>query len=378
MLHQPANILFTIPNFITAGSGQALLNIASRLDPNRFKPSIAVLKRGGPLESDIHALGIPLLELPFTVPARPLHRLPPSILKAARQFRPHNFQLWHSFHYLDDYTEPLIARASGARAWLYSKKSMDWHTRAWKIRTLLATHIVALNSAMLDRFFAAPHSRNKVRLIPRGVDTDLFQPGMPPRLQLRRNFNLSDSNLLIGCVAHLLPVKGQNILIRALNNIPQAHLLLAGREADAQYARQLKTLCRELNLQERVHFAGNIKDVPALLSELDVFVLPTRMMGRMEGCPVALLEALSSAVPCVASDIPGVQDVMQNGHNGLLFPPENSAVLAAALNQLRTSPRLRHTLGQEGRQRILQNYTIEQEVKRHTTLYNEVLGLPAR
>lgn len=116
-------ILFTIPNFITAGSGQLLLDIAERLDRTRFEPHICVLKRGGRLEELIEALGIPFIERPFTVAPRPLSSLRGNVWRAARPFRSEHYNIWHSFHYSADYTEPLIARASGAKAWVYSNLS---------------------------------------------------------------------------------------------------------------------------------------------------------------------------------------------------------------------------------------------------------------
>ncbi len=126
---KPVPILYTIPNFDTAGSGQALLNVVARLDRRRFAPSVCVLRRGGQLEGEIERLGIPLLESPFTVEARPLVTLPSRARQAAAAFRGRGFALWHSYHYLDDYTEPLVARFAGVRAWIYTKKSMSWNRR---------------------------------------------------------------------------------------------------------------------------------------------------------------------------------------------------------------------------------------------------------
>ncbi|HEY1434575.1 MAG TPA: hypothetical protein VGG65_04320, partial [Thermoanaerobaculia bacterium] len=71
----PSPILFTIPNFTTAGSGRAMLNIVERLDRRRFAPSICASRRGGRLEAEIDRMGIPYLEAPVTVPSRPLATL---------------------------------------------------------------------------------------------------------------------------------------------------------------------------------------------------------------------------------------------------------------------------------------------------------------
>src|SRR5262245_7438135 len=144
-MNTPTPILFTIPNFDTAGSGTALWNVVSRLDRRRFAPSICVLRPGGKLASVIEKSDVPLLCAKFTVPLRPLATFPFRVRAAARPFRGRGFALWHSYHYTDDYTEPLVARMAGTRSWVYTKKNMNWHKRSWYVRSLLATRIAAQN-----------------------------------------------------------------------------------------------------------------------------------------------------------------------------------------------------------------------------------------
>ena len=157
-----ATILFTIPNFITAGSGQVLLNIVKRLDPNKFSPTICVMKKGGKLDKEIEKLEIPFFEAPFSIKAKPRRSLLVRAYKAAKVFKPYKFDIWHSFHYLDDYTEPIIAKLSGVKNWIYTKKSMSWGTRAWKARSYLATRIVVDNSEMEEAFFNKQSLRKKL------------------------------------------------------------------------------------------------------------------------------------------------------------------------------------------------------------------------
>ena len=130
-MSEPVPILFTIPNFITAGSGRAMLNIIQRLDKNRVAPSVCVLRKSGDLDREVEGMGIPLLEAPFVIPARPYASLLWRARQAAGPFRAGRYRLWHSFHYADDYTEAIIARMAGARAWIYTKKNMNWGRRAW-------------------------------------------------------------------------------------------------------------------------------------------------------------------------------------------------------------------------------------------------------
>jgi glycosyltransferase involved in cell wall biosynthesis len=112
----------------------------------------------------------------------------------------------------------------------------------------------------------------------------------------------------------------------------------------------------------------------ALLAEADIFALPTWAKWRMEGCPVALLEAMACGKACVATDIPGSRDLVEPGTSGLLAAPQDPLALAGALRQLAASPTLRRQLGAAARRRVLDHFTIEREVAAHQALYDEILG----
>ena len=351
-----------------------MLNIVERLDRKRFAPAVCVERKGGVMDAEVQALNIPFLEAPFTVPIRPYLTLLPRCGRAALLFRPYRFALWHSFHYADDYSEPLIARFAGAKAWVYTKKAMGWGSRAWKVRSYLATRIVADNHQMLPLMFDRALLRNKVRVIHHGIPTEQYAPGLRPGLGIRERIGCRNGDTLIGCVAHLVPVKGHPTLLQALVQVPQARLVLAGRCTDQEYAASLHRIAAELQITERVNFLGPVQDVPALLNEIDIAVLPTWAKWRMEGCPVALLEAMSCGKACVATDIPGSRDLVENEKSGLLVAPEDPKALATALQRLVASLELRRQLGASARQRVLDHFTIEKEVAAHEALYCEILG----
>jgi glycosyltransferase involved in cell wall biosynthesis len=366
-------ILFTIPNFITAGSGQAMLNIIARLNPEKFAPAVCVMRKGGALDREVEALGVPFIEAPFTLSAWPYHTLLSRSWKAAQAFRSYRFVLWHSFHYLDDFTEPIIARLAGARAWVYTKKNMNWGRRSWYLRTLLATRVAAQNSDMMRDFFGHWLFRRRVRSVPRGVDVGSFHPDVPRRLRLREQSGIPAEATVVGCVAHLVPVKGHPTLIEAIARVPGVFLLVAGKPIDQAYAASLEQMAQALRVDQRIRFVGGIRDVPAFLSELDLFVLPTWAQWRMEGCPVALLEAMASGRACVATDIPGSHDLVEHDLSGWLVPPGDVDALAAALQHLAACPDRRHALGHAARARAVQSFSIEREVAAHEALYREIL-----
>ena len=371
---EPARILFTIPNFITAGSGRAMLNIIERLDRARFEPWVAVLKRGGKLDAEVERQGVRLLEHQFTIPARPYHTLLGRARTAGAPLREHRFALWHSFHYGDDYTEPLIARASGARGWIYTKKNMNWHQRAWHVRSLLARRIAAQNTDMMREFFSSFPYRGKTRLIPRGVDVVRFSPSVPPRLKVRERLGIPASATVVTSVAQLLPVKGHPVLLLAAGSVQDTHLLLAGGNDKSEYADSLRGQARRHGFADRVHFLGSVDDVPALLAESDIFALATRAQGHEEGCPVALLEAMAAGRACIATDVAGSRDLIVNGQSGLLVPSGDAVALGQAIERLARSPGDRRRLGHAAVARVMDNYTIDHEVRAHEALYAEVLS----
>jgi glycosyltransferase involved in cell wall biosynthesis len=167
-------------------------------------------------------------------------------------------------------------------------------------------------------------------------------------------------------VANLLPIKGQGTLIRAIKGVPGSHAVLAGPRLDESYAGNLESLAEELGVAERVHFLGPVTDVSALLSELDIFVLPSLPPG--EGCPVALLEAMSSGRACIASDVPGCRDLLVPGRSGVLVRPGDPEALTEALASLSSSG-VRASFGKEARQRVLERFTIEQEARAYEEMY---------
>lgn len=350
-----------------------MLNIIERLDRNCFSPAVCISQRGGKLDQEVDRLGIPLIEADFTVSPRPYVTLLSRVQSAAKVFHPYQFKLWHSFHYSDDYTEALIARFSGAKAWIYTKKNMGWGSRAWKMRSLFASAIASQNSDMLTNFFSHSLYKRKSVLLPPGVDTKAFHPKVKPVLNLRSVFSINKDETIITCVAELVPVKGHLYLLKALTNLPNAHLFLAGRPSDETYTQKLHQQVQALGISNRVHFLGRVDDIPALLAESDIFVLPTIRKG--EGCPIALLEAMACGKACVATNVPGSRDLIQDQKTGLLASPEDPESLSNVLRPLIANPNLRIQLGQASHQSIMNNYTIEHEAEKYEALYQKIVKI---
>jgi starch synthase (maltosyl-transferring) len=370
----PIPILFSIPNLETAGSRQVLFNLATRLDRRRWDPSVVVLRDGGRLADSLRERDIPVVVAPFCVEPRPYATLPLRVLAAARTLRAAlagpSPRLWHSFHYRDDYTEPLIARAAGTRRWIYTKKAMGWGSRGWRLRSRLASCIVVDNSEMIATLFASTGLGRRCRLVRHGVDVERFSRADRAEPPYRHRLGLPSAAPLVVSVADLVPIKGHPDLIRAVAACPGCHLALAGGALDSEYARSLRELAEGLGAAERVHRLGRIDDVPALLREADLFVLASRPPG--EGCPVALLEAMAAGVACVATDVPGCREVVDSPAVGRLVPAERPDELARALADLLADPPRRRALAVAARERVLTEFTVDREVEALSLVYAEL------
>ena len=208
-------ILFTIPNFDTAGSGKALLNIAIRLDKNIFEPHIACLHDKGEFFNVVKKSKIPVHIFQFTKPM--INRIKGLYMcwKVSRQFKKINPHIIHSFHYAPDYSEALSARIAKI-PWIFTKKNMNWGGKSkngWKLRSVLARHIIIQNIDMGKNFY--PNSL-KTTLIPRGIDIEEYKP-RKKNDKLLNKYSITSNDKVVLCVANLVPVKGVEVLIQAFN-----------------------------------------------------------------------------------------------------------------------------------------------------------------
>jgi len=368
--NKPATIpiLFTIPNFITAGSGQVVVDIVKRLNRERFSPAVCVIKRGGALNAVVEDLGIPFIEASFTVSAKPYHLLLGRAFKAARRFKPYRFTVWHSFHYLDDYTEPIIARFAGARAWIYTKKNMAWGARAWHVRTFLAKRVVVANSCMVPQFFTK--YANKTLHIPIGIDLDTFRPGYADRY-LRDSWQFAGNPIIVAHVANFWPKKNQIYLLKAIAKTREnICLVMAGDIIDHSYFKRLQTFAGEAGLSSRVRFLGKVEDIPNLLRSVDIFAFCSK--ENQEGLGVAAIEAAACGVPTVVADTLYVKDIHPDDTTALKVPLDDPAACAAAFDELSRNPELRRQLGKAARKRAEEKFNVNDEVKRLEELYLEV------
>lgn len=213
----------------------------------------------------------------------------------------------------------------------------------------------------------------RIIYIPNGVDTQRFYPGCWVRPQ---EMALRTERLFI-CVARLEYAKGIDVLLHAWAQMmalpPEWRSGLSPRlrlVGDGACRRQLELLATELGIQENVEFCGTRLDIPFLLQEAWGFVLPS----RWEGMSNALLEAMSCALPCIATRVSGSEDILEQGQNGLLVEPERPQQLAYALRLLLEDVDLAMQLGWLGYETVLRYYQINTTVQGSLAFYRYLLS----
>lgn len=364
-------VLFTIPNFNTAGSGKALLNIAQGLDPEVFEAHIMCLHNQGDFFKVVVNTGLPMHIFNYTSNPRPLHKMLKACWRVSRKFKEIAPDIVHSYHYSPDYTEAIAAKMAGI-PWVFTKKNMNWggeSKNAWKLRSFLAKKIAVQNTDMLTDFY---HSGKKAVLIPRGVNVSNFSSSQANQEKLSPEFP-SGQRLLI-CVANFVPVKGIEILIQAFDKLQENHqnwsLLLVGDDHNP-YGQGLQKLANDLGLHDRIKFSGKLLDIRPQLNRAEVFVLPTKEKG--EGSSVALLEAMANGKIVLGSNIPGIKDQLAKFPN-FLFEASDIDGLSEKLDYyMGMSKEELKRLGEVFLQHVASEYPIEKEIHRHENLYKSIL-----
>jgi len=362
-------ILFTIPNFNTAGSGKALINVISRLDKNIFEPSICCRHDRGDLFKSAKELNVPIYITDFTVATKPRIRGASNIYKLSGIFRKIKPDIIHSYNYSDDYSEALAAKISGIK-WIYTKKNMSWGSNAWKMRTFLADAVIPQNEEMLEIFFKG---LNKCRLIPIGINLKEFEH-IERNEDILARYNLTTSAPVILTVANIIPIKGIDFLIRgfelASEDLPEAKLLIVGEDRN-EYANELKKKVKEMNIGNKIVFTGKQSDIKDFFSIADMFILSSMKAG--EGGPISVLEAMASGVLSYGSDVPGIRDQFRDFQDQL-FESENPGSIAnKILKAFSMDADERKKRIEIQRQFIEKNYSIENELSELPKLYLEVV-----
>ncbi len=241
---------------------------------------------------------------------------------------------------------------------------------------LKAAAFVSISGDIRNEFISQGVPESKIRLIHNGVDTSLFVPAGPDlRRQRRKELGLPEGTILLYS-GKLNKGKGLEMLLRAWRQLAaelrNCHLVLVGGGGGQFLSceKDLRDFVRESGLQNRVTFAGFQTGVHRYLQAADFFVFPS----ESEAFSIALLEALSCELPCVASDISGNTDVVQSGRNGLLLPANNEAAWTDGMRDLLANPARAAAFGAEGRKTVVERFSIAHVAEEHLVFFRSLVS----
>lgn len=375
-LAKPVSVLFThFGDDWIRGSERCLLDLLSHLDRRRFHP--LVWCNSPAMARAVEALGIRVYRSDFSLllgwsrPRLDVRAFYRQVRQGIALVDEHRIQLLHANSGAPSQWLNFVARARRipllthlhARYPLRDRITLGLHQ---------ASFSVGVSQPVVDNLLQDGIARQRTRLIPNGIDIQRLRSA--PCVDLRARLKLQAGDFLLASTGSLIERKGMDLLIRAVERLlaqgVPAHLAVIG---DGPERERLVRLAERLGIAGHVHFLGEQANVMGLLKgNADVFVSG----AREEVFGLVLAEAGAASLPVVAPRVGGIPEVVEHGVTGLLVEPESPGQIAQALQGLFASPHTRARMGEAGRLRVQQLFTIERNVRQFEALYQQLLHDP--
>ena len=379
MSDRPPRVLHIINGEYFGGAARVLMNYLT--SPDRRADVTVILHFQGELLTRLRELRIPVELLPmrnrFDIAATR------QVLRFARQRKA---DLVHTHQLRNTLLARLATLAGGppvvthvhSPAFRESTRGLNNLITGATDRTLASRTrmFIAVSKSLGDELVRLRIPQNRIRIVPNGIP---LPPAATPasRTALHGEFGIPSSVPIVGLVANLRPRKGAEILMRAVAQLRAEgrplHVLLVGeafRGEGRDYGAELRRLAEDLDISDQTTFAGFRRDTDAIISGLDVFVLPS-LFG--EGLPMALLEAMGAGVPTVSTPTEGIAEVISDGQTGMLVPSGDVTALAHAVRRLLTDGALAATIADRGRETVAAQHTAGVMAKSIEAVYEELL-----
>lgn len=361
-------VLVITRRFEQGGAEQQLVELLKGIDKSRFCIAVATFYEGGPLVNEMAAIEglrwIPLHKrgrwdvLPF------LWRL----WRAGQEFRP---QIIHGYMGVANHIALFLGKLLGAKVvWGIRSSDMDFRHYDWlsglsfRLERFLSRFVdlVLANSQTGGCYHVARgFPAERLVVVPNGIDVQRFHPDAEARARIRKEWDISGSEILIGLVARFDPMKDHSTFLRAVTRSTKDKLrfVCIGWGPDA-YQSKLRQLASELGVDDRIIWAGARRDMPEVYNGLDLLTLSSAFG---EGFPNVVAEAMSCGTPCVVTDVGDSAWIV--GDTGVVVPPRLPEALATGWNEM--IERLgaeRSSLSKKARSKIVDNFRRELLVER--------------
>jgi glycosyltransferase involved in cell wall biosynthesis len=246
----------------------------------------------------------------------------------------------------------------------------DWKNRLYeRLQLRQLRHfdaVVSVSEPIAGRLSVLGFSPERVAIVPNAF-SQLRAPFS--RAEARALLGLPPDKAIVGWVGRLSHEKGADVLLEAMARLhrPDVLTVVVG---DGRLRGTLEAQARSLGMMEQVRWPGLVEDAGRCMAAFDAFVLSS----RTEGTPIALLEAMASGTPIVATAVGGVPQVVVAGSEALLTPAEDPGALAAAIGEVLDNREAAAQRARAARARLERDFALDPWIERHRTLYQRILA----
>lgn len=365
---RPLNVMFLLSTMPVGGAETLLANMVRRFDRKRIHPTIACLKHRDELGESLSE-DIPVYDHLIN------HKYDLAVVgRLKKLYQRHRVDAVITVGAGDKmFWGRIAAKLHRVPVVLSALHSTGWPDGVGKLNRML--------TRITDGFIAVARQhaefqvnqerfpQSKVFLIPNGIDTDRFQFDSKKRDQWRSQLAISSTTPIVCIVAALRPEKNHKMFLNAAKllstRIPQAKFVIAG---DGPLRDDLQAHANALGIAHQTHFLGSVSDVVGVLSMSDLFALTS----DNEASPVSIMEALSCQRPVVAPQVGSIHETVIDGQNGFLIPVGDENAAASCWFQLLTNRELSDSMGQHGRNLVVQDCSLQSMTDGYTNLVETI------
>ncbi|RMD60363.1 glycosyltransferase family 1 protein [Candidatus Parcubacteria bacterium] len=376
-------ILYVVQPERPGGAEISTLLLLSRLDRRKFVP-IVLVPPDSPLEKDFQRMGVKTVGFvlpriktsnPFSVPFR-LGRFIKTCLQIRNIIKQHSVQIVHAVSNKRTAAYGIVsARLAKVRSiWtvreLQRDKAFDWLLLSG------ADKVIAVSNAV-KACFKSNSIDGKMEMIYNAVDLDAFDSEMKSFGSFRAKWGLQEDKFIVAIASRLVPIKRHTLFLKAASYVlkqePSIAFVVIGDpkfDKDQSYIQSLKSFCHDLGIKDSVQFVGFEKNIPRMMLSIDVLTLccENEPFGRV------VVEARAMGKPFFALNSPEQREIIVDGKSGVLVPPGDPIALAEAILELYKDDKLRHRIGEAGRQRIQNVFTVQRHLEAHERVYEQVMA----
>jgi sugar transferase (PEP-CTERM/EpsH1 system associated) len=353
------------------GKENGIVNLVNSLDSDVFENYIFSFVKRGPLADRVISERCRVIELGERLGGD--YQL---YFKLARAFRRHKIHIAHTHSWATLLEGVIGAKVGGVPIIVHGehgtiRDNTKIHLYIQRFFWNITDRVLSVSETLRDDLHeAVGFPKERIRVISNGVDMSRFgiaHDGSDYKARL----GFPAGSVVFGAIGRLVSVKCFPLLLEAsamiFEKVPNSHLVIVG---DGPLHAELTEMARRRNIADRVSFLGWRPDVPDILKAMDVFVCSS----ESEGMSNTILEAMASGIPVVATAVGGNVELVVDGETGVLVQPNDPNILAGTVAELLANQPLRLKMGERGRRRVEECFSLEAMTRNYTSFYLEMFS----